>query len=194
MRHPDGVRADARRNRDRILGAARELVAETGVEVTMEDIARRAQVAVGTLYRHFPAKDDLVAAVIEDSVARIADHAERALAAVEAGAAAGPELAMLFRIVAERHATDRAFKAAAGRLDVTAELATAPPGSAAAGAATAVAELLRRAQAGGAVRGDVTAADLAVLLAAVPGQEVPPDIRARFVEIVIAGLAVPPAP
>ena len=63
MLHDVRVRVDAQRNRDRILEAARSLVAETGVDATMEDIARHAGVAVGTLYRHFPAKEDLVAAI-----------------------------------------------------------------------------------------------------------------------------------
>ena len=102
MLHDERVRVDAQRNRDRILEAARALVAETGVDATMEDIARHAGVAVGTLYRHFPAKEDLVAAVVEDSLAQMASLTEGALAAVHAGAAPGPALGELFREIAER--------------------------------------------------------------------------------------------
>ena len=120
MLHDVRVRVDAQRNRDRILEAARALVAETGVDATMEDIARHAGVAVGTLYRHFPAKEDLVAAVVEDSLAQMASLTEGALAAVHAGAPPGPAIGQLFREIAERHATDQAFKSAAGRLDVNA--------------------------------------------------------------------------
>jgi AcrR family transcriptional regulator len=189
MLHDERVRVDAQRNRDRILEAARALVAETGVDATMEDIARHAGVAVGTLYRHFPAKEDLVAAVVEDSLAQMASLTEGALAAVHAGAAPGPALGELFRELAERHASDQAFKSAAGRLDVNAEIETAAPGTTIARSVLAITELLHRAQLAGQIRADLTLADLAVLLGAVPGAGVAPDLRTRFVDIVIAGLA-----
>jgi AcrR family transcriptional regulator len=192
MLHDVRVRVDAQRNRDRILEAARALVAETGVDATMEDIARHAGVAVGTLYRHFPAKEDLVAAVVEDSLAQMASLTEGALAAVHAGAPPGPAIGELFREIAERHATDQAFKSAAGRLDVNAEIAAASPGSPIARSVAAISELLERAQIAEQIRGDLTLADLGVLLAAVPGAGVAPEQRARFVDIVIAGLAAPP--
>ena len=192
MLHDVRVRVDAQRNRDRILEAARALVAETGVDATMEDIARHAGVAVGTLYRHFPAKEDLVAAVVEDSLAQMASLTEGALAAVHAGAPPGPAIGQLFREIAERHATDQAFKSAAGRLDVDAEIAAAAPGSPIARSVAAISELLERAQIAEQIRGDLTLADLGVLLAAVPGAGVAPEQRARFVDIVIAGLAAPP--
>jgi len=192
MLHDVRVRVDAQRNRDRILEAARSLVAETGVDATMEDIARHAGVAVGTLYRHFPAKEDLVAAVVEDSLAQMASLTEGALAAVHAGAPPGAAIGELFREIAERHATDQAFKSAAGRLDVNAEIAAAAPGSPIARSVAAISELLERAQIAEQIRGDLTLADLGVLLAAVPGAGVAPEQRARFVDIVIAGLAAPP--
>ncbi len=192
MLHDVRVRIDAQRNRDRILEAARALVAETGVDATMEDIARHAGVAVGTLYRHFPAKEDLVAAVVEDSLAQMASLTEGALAAVHAGAPPGAAIGELFREIAERHATDQAFKSAAGRLDVNAEIAAAAPGSPIARSVAAISELLQRAQIAEQIRGDLTLADLGVLLAAVPGAGVAPEQRARFVDIVIAGLAAPP--
>jgi AcrR family transcriptional regulator len=184
------VRADARRNRERILDAARVLVAEAGVDVTMEDIANRADVAVGTLYRHFPAKDDLVAAVVEDGVVQIAALADRALQAVDRGADPGAELAALFRAVADRHASDRAFKAATGQLDDDVEtvVGRAAPDSNTARAARAITALLDLASTVGAVRADVTLADLVLLLGSVPGPEVGPDRRARYVDIVLAGL------
>ena len=184
------MRADARRNRIRIVDAARSLVAESGIEVTMEDIARRAEVAVGTLYRHFPAKDDLVAAVVEDGTAQVAALAEWALAAVERGAEPGAALDALFREVADRHATDRAVKAATGRLDddLEAALAAAAPESGAGRAARAITALLDHAREHGAVRGDVTLGDLVLLLGSVPGPEVAADRRARYLDIVLAGL------
>ena len=189
MVHYVPVRADARRNRDRILSAARDAVAETGAEATMDDIARRAAVAVGTLYRHFPAKEDLVAAVVEDSVEQIAALVENALAAVDSGAAVAVELAGLLRAIAARHAVDRVFKAATGRLDHPADPSSIPAGPAADRAMAAITALLERARAAGAVRADVTPSDLVVLVGAMPGLEVPPPMRDRFVEIMIAGLA-----
>lgn len=184
------MRADARRNRSAILDAARALVAETGTDTTMEDIARRAGVAVGTLYRHFPAKNDLVEAVVEDGAAQVATVAEGALLAVDRGASPGAELAALFREVADRHASDLAFKTATGRLDhdLEAELERATPDSSTARATRAITALLDRARADGAVRPDVTVADLVLLLGSVPGPEVAADRRARYLDIVLAGL------
>lgn len=64
------VRADAVRNADRLLRAAREVFAEAGPDASLEEIARRAGVGIRTLYRHFPAKADLVRAVLSQSVAQ----------------------------------------------------------------------------------------------------------------------------
>jgi AcrR family transcriptional regulator len=69
------LRADARRNRERILAAARELFAEAGPATQMDDVARRAGVGVGTVYRHFPTKDVLVGELVR---AKLLRHAERA--------------------------------------------------------------------------------------------------------------------
>lgn len=188
------MRADARRNRARILDGARAAVADAGVDATMEEIARRAGVAVGTLYRHFPAKDDLVAAVVEDGAERIAALAERALGAVDGGAGPGAELEALVRAVADRYATDRAFKVATGALEhglehgLEDELAAAPPDSPVARATGSITALLNRARDAGAVRADTTLADLVLLLGAVPGPEVAAGRRARYLDIVLAGL------
>ena len=70
-----GMRADARRNRDRILAAAREAFAEYGSETQMDDIARRAGVGVGTLYRHFPTKDALTSELVKIKLAAFAERA-----------------------------------------------------------------------------------------------------------------------
>ena len=63
------LRVDARENRDRVLAAARELFAESGLEVTMRQIARRAAVGPATLYRRFPTKQDLVLKAFEEELA-----------------------------------------------------------------------------------------------------------------------------
>ena len=73
-------RKDVVRNRQRILNAAKELFAEEGLDVTMHDIARQASLGVGTVYRHFPEKRELVDLLFEDQLERMAEIAHEALA------------------------------------------------------------------------------------------------------------------
>ncbi len=74
------LRADAIRNRDAILAAARETFAEYGLGASLEEIAARARVGIATLYRRFPSRQQLVAAALVDKVATYADAAQAALA------------------------------------------------------------------------------------------------------------------
>lgn len=74
------LRVDAERNRERILAAARELFAERGLDVPIEEVARRAGVGVGTLYRRFPTREALVARAFEAKMAAYADAVAEALA------------------------------------------------------------------------------------------------------------------
>jgi len=76
------MRADARRNRERLLEAARAVFTERGSEAAIEEIARRADVGVGTLYRHFPRRIDLVEAVYREDVDALVARGDE-LAAVE---------------------------------------------------------------------------------------------------------------
>jgi len=69
------MRADARRNYERLLTAGREAFSERGEQASMDDIAKRAQVGPGTLYRHFPSREALLAAVYRDDVGVMADRA-----------------------------------------------------------------------------------------------------------------------
>ena len=73
----DGVRADARRNYERIVATARDAFLEHGVDVPLDDIAKRAGVGAGTLYRHFPNRDALVEAVYREEITQLADTAYR---------------------------------------------------------------------------------------------------------------------
>src|SRR3954462_12789547 len=73
------LRADARRNRERVLTAARAVFAEAGREAQMDDVARRAMVGVGTVYRHFPTKEALIEAIALDAFEQIAQRAREAL-------------------------------------------------------------------------------------------------------------------
>ena len=74
------LRADAQRNRDALLTAATEAFAEHGTETSLEDIAKRAGVGIGTLYRHFPTRDALVVAAYRRGVEEACDNATRLLA------------------------------------------------------------------------------------------------------------------
>src|SRR5437764_11676061 len=79
-RQRPALRADAERNRQRIIAAAAEMFARHGLDAPMEDIARHAGVGVGTLYRRFPTRADLIAGAFECKMAACADAVSRALA------------------------------------------------------------------------------------------------------------------
>ena len=79
------LRADARRNLERVLDAATEAFAASGPDASIDEIARRAGVGHGTVFRRFPTKDDLIYAVIERHVAQVTGMAEEALAADDPG-------------------------------------------------------------------------------------------------------------
>ncbi|WP_189331530.1 TetR/AcrR family transcriptional regulator [Actinoplanes ianthinogenes] len=80
MSSTPALRRDALRNRERLVGAARELFAERGLDVPLEEVARRAGVSIGTLYNRFPARADLVTAVFADREETVLRLAESALA------------------------------------------------------------------------------------------------------------------
>jgi AcrR family transcriptional regulator len=76
---PDGpkiLRADARRNRGRILDAAEEVFSTKGASASTEEVARRAGVAIGTVFRHFPTKDDLLRAVMKELLRRLTEEVQ----------------------------------------------------------------------------------------------------------------------
>ncbi len=77
---PRPLRADARRNRDRLLVAAVQAFAEDGPDVTLDAVAKRAGVGIGTLYRHFPTREALVEASYRNELARLCDAAGELLA------------------------------------------------------------------------------------------------------------------
>ena len=79
-KEPRPLRRDAEENRRRLLEAAREVFAESGFEATMDEVAARAGVGVGTAYRRFANKEELIAALFQDRVAELVEVTERALA------------------------------------------------------------------------------------------------------------------
>jgi AcrR family transcriptional regulator len=154
------LRRDAEANRLRILAAAEEVLAARGVDVGVDEIARAAGVGVGTLYRRFPTKDDLVVAIVEARVEELVTAVTGATAGVEDPGAA---LRAGLRACAEPIVRHRAFfTVVLGRYAGTPRLQAAK-----AAMLAALEPPLLRAQAAGAVRADVVAADLPALLSAV---------------------------
>jgi AcrR family transcriptional regulator len=192
MVHLVRVRVDAARNQARILDVARRLVGAHGPDAAMDDIAREAGVAVGTLYRHFPTKAALVEAVVRDSTEQLAEAAEAAAARAAGGGDAAAELGDLFRLVARRHSEDLAVKEAAASLGADADgvdgRVGGEPGPPRARAWAAIVELLDRAVAAGSVRPDLTPQDLLMFVAGLPRDPTNPAQRDRYVEIVLDGV------
>lgn len=151
------LRADARRNREKLVAAAAKAFAEGGLDAQVEDIARRAGVGVGTLYRHFPTKDALVAALAEDHFERLADTVEAALETP--GDGWETFTATIWRI-ADTVAADVAWCEIVGGHPTAVQDASRGQHRLAAATST----LLERAQASGAMRADVTFADISTIM------------------------------
>ncbi|WP_433713123.1 TetR/AcrR family transcriptional regulator [Nocardia sp. CA-084685] len=143
------LRADARRNRDRVLAAAQEAFAAEGISVPLDEIARRAGVGAGTVYRHFPTKEALFEAAIVDRIERMITYARGLSTAADPGKAF---FDFLDRMVAE--GTVKRDLAEAVGADTPEYRKPAYALNA------AIAELLTRAQESGAVRRDIDIDDL----------------------------------
>jgi len=179
---PRPQRADARRNDAQLLDAARAAFAEHGADASLDDIARRAGVGIGTLYRHFPTRQALLEAVFGDRVEALCAEARDLLGAPSPGAA----LATWLRAVVGHITLYRGLAAAlAPILDKEAEPASSWHGAIrAAGAA-----LLARAQQSGVVRPDVGVADLLKLANAIAvATEQTPEGADRLLSLVMDGL------
>lgn len=177
------LRADAVRNRRKILDAASRQIAGHGSDVGMDEIAEASGVAVGTLYRHFPTKTDLVAAVIAVYVSEVADDAEASLTRARAGARPVDEVVGFLERVAESSAQNHAVKAAAqglgieGHGDHTDE----------ARAAAAIGELLERGKADGDLRPDITLDDIYLLMTTAPTTR-STAVRRRWLDLILPGI------
>ena len=104
------LRADARRNRERILESARQVFAENGPDAQIDDVARHARVGVGTVYRHFPTKEALMVALVREQFRLFADRAREALEALEDDDASFAALEAVMRRNAETTASDAAVR------------------------------------------------------------------------------------
>ncbi|HEV2777728.1 MAG TPA: helix-turn-helix domain-containing protein [Solirubrobacteraceae bacterium] len=153
------LRADARRNRARVVAAAAAAFAETGLDAQVEDIARRAGVGVGTLYRHFPTKDALVAALAEEHFERLADTVEAALEDDASGDSWEAFTTTIWRI-ADTVAADVAWCEIVGGHPTAVQAASRGQHRLAA----ATSALLARAQESGQMRADVTFGDISTIM------------------------------
>lgn len=177
-------RADALRNREALIDAAKAAFTETGPEVSLEEIARRADLGIGTLYRHFPTRDAVIEAVYRREVDQLGDAASA-----------------LLRNHAPLDAMRRWLTLSIDYLDtkklIAPALGTLSGGSAALMAhsgsrlVAAVTELLQAAQRAGAVRADVHVNDLVQAFAGIAYNTGAPGWRTsaeRLVDIIIAGI------
>ncbi|MFE7313763.1 TetR/AcrR family transcriptional regulator [Streptomyces sp. NPDC057555] len=151
------LRADARRNRQRILDAARDAFVEEGTDAQMEDIARRAGVGVGTIYRHFPTKRALVDELVEQWLAGNAAVAAEALELPDAWEA----LSLYLRRGAEDMMQNRGLRQAYGDLGKLFEEGVGPKNRE---LVSNVGKLLDRCHEAGVLRADVGFAEFRALM------------------------------
>ncbi|MFJ3767448.1 TetR/AcrR family transcriptional regulator [Streptomyces sp. NPDC090082] len=186
---PQGQRADAHRNRERILDAAAEVVGEDGTQASLRDVARRAGVGLGTLYRHFPTRDALLETLLRTSFDQLAEEAARLL---DADLARDRALADWLGGFTERAG---AFRGLPASLMATLD----DPESALHASCLAMREaggrLLRAAQETGRIRSDVDGTDLFALANALSWiADQAPSIgarRDRLLALIMDGLAHP---
>lgn len=181
------LRADARRNRERVLRAAQQMFAADGLDVPLDDIARRAGVGPGTVHRHFPSKEDLFLAVAIDQLEQLASQAKALAAGGDPATALFTQLSAMMASGAENVAVKSALAAAEF------DLRTAAP-DVAMDLTRRVKDLLDRAQAARTVRGDVTVEEVMALVAGAfaairhAGAETSRQRSAHIAQLILDGL------
>jgi AcrR family transcriptional regulator len=150
------LRADAERNRRRLLDAAQELFRERGLDVGVAEIAQRAGVGRGTLFRNFPTKQDLIAAIVIERMNEATEYGRSLLNAPDAGEAL---FGFLEQIVGRQQLDRCLFDAVADTFLANQEIRAAH-----AEVVGGLDELLSRAKESGAVRSDVGAMDVLMLV------------------------------
>jgi AcrR family transcriptional regulator len=183
------LRKDAQRNRERLVEAARAVFAERGLDVALDEVARRAGVSIGTLYNRFPTRADLVAAVFADRRETLIEIAERALAMDDAWAGFVHFLEQVCRM----QAADRGFNDLAAR-----SLPQAAPTPDHLRGYELMTEIVERAKRSGALRPDFVLADMAFVTWAITRTieataDVDPDAWRRHLGFVLDGLRAPAA-
>jgi AcrR family transcriptional regulator len=179
------LRRDAERNRRRILAAARRLIAERGLGVGYEEIAREADVGVGTVYRRFPTRDGLFHELFHDRVDTVVAIAEEALAVEDPWEG----LCQFMRRDFELQSSDRGLREFMLGCADSAELRR----RAGERIQPLVAELVERAHASGRLRADVGQGDIEIILAMLGGLidasiHVDPDLWRRYLAMVLDGI------
>lgn len=177
------LRADARRNRARVLEVAAEVFATDGLSVPVQEIARRAGVGTGTVSRHFPTKQELFAAILLRRMERLTGQADALVASQD------PDTAFFtfFATLVHEGAANRGLAEALAGAGYDLETAAARAGYDLPGR---LRDLLARAQQAGAVRTDVDYADVKALLAGCLAREGGSDDAAldRVIAVVCEGL------
>jgi AcrR family transcriptional regulator len=177
------LRADARRNREKVMKAAREVFAEQGVEAQMDDVARKADVGVGTVYRHFPTKEALLLALSDELFETIAAHVRTLLELDDPWEAF--QQALWYG--AEKTTGDRAFSETMS--NSAAPVHTCPGKEELREITT---ELMRRCQEAGKMRPDAIVDDIPLILCGIGGATHMPhpcdDAWRRHLAIVLDGL------
>ena len=185
-RPAEKLRADARQNHARLISAATEAFAEKGADAPLEDIARRAGVGIGTLYRHFPTRLDLQAAVFRSQVGAVCEQGD----ALAVSDLPGPAFAAWARTLAGYLVTKRGLsRALIDAVGAESELITS--------CWTTMREtterLLVNAQRAGVIRDDVTAVDVMRLVHGVAvSSEKDPDRTSLLLSVTLDGLAAKP--
>ncbi|MFG2770688.1 TetR/AcrR family transcriptional regulator [Streptomyces sp. NPDC048350] len=182
------MRADARRNHERLLTEARAVFAEHGTDASLEDVARRAGVGIGTLYRHFPTREALINAVFQEALAALLQRGRELAEAEEPCPALVEWLRSLITHAGEYRGLSRALMTAmSGSRDARSALAQCGVPLRAAGET-----LLSRAQEAGTVRGDVSIGDLMQLTNAIAlaAEQSPEDeeLADRLLALTLRGL------
>ncbi len=179
------LRRDAERNRQRILTVARELFAERGLEVTLDDIADHADLGVGTVYRRFANREQLVGALFEERIDQIVTYAE------QAARQADPWLGLVgfLTVTSEAFAGDRGLH----EIMVGSNYGRDRAAQARERIGPLVVDLLARARATGQLRADVEPNDIAmiqVMIGAVVeySQGIRPDLWRRYITVILDGL------
>lgn len=177
------LRADARRNRGRILEAAREAFTRCGAEAGLDDIARQAGVGAGTLYRHFPSREELLKAVYQTEIEKLAAAERRFAATLPPVAALRAWLLLFVETIAAKQVIAPALNALVENPKKVFESSHAQM-------AEALRSLVQRAIASGDIRSDLDPSDLLRALIGVAHVATTPDWQPsarRLVDILIAG-------
>jgi AcrR family transcriptional regulator len=179
------LRADAERNRQRLIAAAKDLFATRGLDVTLDDVARHAGVGTGTAYRRFPNKDALIDALMVDRIGELATLAEECLEEPDpwVGLTGYFERALALQ-AADRGLKEVLFSSGRGRERSThARRAIAP----------VVMKLVARAKQAGVVRSDFDTSDVPLINFMLNtivdfSRDVEPDLYRRYLAIVFDGM------